>query len=385
MPSISYIDIANVNNFVKDKNFSELESSQNEEILIKTQKNIDQNDPLNNLYLLVNNSSSTETNITPNKNEQFNGIILEKDTNRLVCANQNKVQDISNIIELKELINNNKDKQIRYEYCEDGTIIRLYNYQDHWYTATTKCIDARNSHWSSNKNFDELFWEVFDESLLQNLDRNSTYIFILLNVENRIVVKHTKNMLVYICKINNETAVEDFVNIFKGVYGIKRPNLLLEFNPDNINMYLHPFKRGILVKIYNGIEKKWDVYKYDFESYTFIKTLRGNVPEIKYRYLELLNNPIFTQQLEYYYPEHLVTFTIIKSCIRNLIGNIYKLYVESHIKHSVKIDDSHLFYITLRQLHAQYKQTNKPITYDDVTDKINNMDKSVLKKLLQWI
>lgn len=378
MPSTALVDISNVKKFVGNKKFvdfdqHEINDENNVDIRTVRKTKEDENNPLKNLYLLISNNE-----------EQFNGIILEKDTNKVVCASQNKVNEINTQESLVDKINTSTDNLIRYEYCEDGTIIRLYNYNDTWYTATTKCIDARSSYWSSKKSFDEMFWECFDKSLLQNLDKSHTYVFVLLHSENRIVVRHTKNMLVYVSQINNETMTEDFVNVFKGVYGIKRPNLILEFNPLEVTKYFHPFKRGILVKIYDRINKIWNVYKYDFENYTLIKEIRGNVPEIRYRYLELLNNKEYIENLEYYYQEHIVMFTIIKSSLRNLVNAIYKLYVESHIKHSVKIEDDNLFYITLKQLHAQYKQTNKSITYDDVVNKIYNMDKVVLRKLLKW-
>lgn len=376
----SIVDISKVKEFVNNKSFIELKDNENknDDIEIKTIKtnetenNATESD-LANLYLLV---SKTD--------EQFSGIILEKDTNKIVCANQNKVIDMQNIEELKSTVNSAKGL-IRYEYCEDGTIIRLYNYNDNWYTATTKCINANESYWSSEKSFNDLFWEVFDKSLLSTLDKSYTYIFVLLHSENRIVIKHTKNMLVYVSRINNDTLYEDYVNIFKGVYGIKRPNIIVNMDIDNINNYLHPFKRGVLVKTYDAYNKKWTIYKHDFENYIFIKDVRGNVPQIRYRYLELLSNPEYVKYLEYYYNENYVMFSLIKSSIKELISNVYKLYVESHIKHSVKIEEDNLFYITLKQLHAQYKKNNKAITYIDVANKINGMDKVVLKKLLKWV
>lgn len=373
----SIIDISNIKNFISDKSFIELktenDNDKNNNIEIKTPKENEKTPDLSNLYLLVSKDD-----------DQFNGIIFEKDTNKIVCANQNKVIDMQDTIKLKNTIDNAKGL-IRYEYCEDGTIIRLYNYKDNWYTATTKCINANDSYWSSEKSFNELFWEVFDKDLLSTLDKSYTYIFVLLHSENRIVIRHTKNMLVYVVRINNETLEEDYNNQFKGIYGIKRPNVIVNMDINNINNYLHPFKRGILVKIYNANDKKWVIYKHDFENYIFIKDVRGNVPQIRYRYLELLNNPDNIKHLEFYYNENYVMFTIIKSGLKELVHNIYKLYVESHIKHSVRIEEDNLFYTTLRQLHAQYKKNNKPITYNDVADKIYSMDKPVLKKLLKWV
>ena len=98
------------------------------------------------------------------------------------------------------------------------TIIRLYNYNNKWSTATTRCMDAKDSFWSSNKTFDAMFWEIFDEKLIAELNTNFTYLFVLLHEENRIVVRHKLNTLVYVSKIDNTTLIEDYNNIFTNIY-----------------------------------------------------------------------------------------------------------------------------------------------------------------------
>ena len=77
-------------------------------------------------------------------------------------------------------------------------------------------------------------------------------------------------------------------------------------------------------------------------------------------------------------------FTFIKASILKLVKTVYKLYVDSHIKHVIEVKDDNMFYRTLRQLHAQYKKTNKPIGFIDVQEKIYSLDKSVIKRLLSW-
>jgi hypothetical protein len=318
--------------------------------------------------------------------KQANGLIFDKESKKIVCMSQNKLTDIYTFDQVSELAQSNRD--IRIEYCEDGTIIRLYYYGGKWNTATTRCIDASSSFWTSSKNFDTMFWECFDRNLLTNLDTGFTYVFVLLHRENRIVVKHNVNMLVYISRINNSTYIEDYTNQFRNVYGIKRPKIMSydEFSilSRNINNYDCKFKRGILIKVYNVNTKLWSVFKYDFESYKIVKSIRGNVPQIRMRYLELLSKPESLQLLEQFYSEHNFMFTFIKASLLKLVKTVYKLYVESHIKHTVQVDDSNLYFRTLRQLHAQYKITNKPIGFTDVQEKIYSLDKMVIKRLLQW-
>jgi hypothetical protein len=335
------------------------------------------------LYLLSSETSNNE-NILTEFEMQCNGLIFEKNTNKLICANNNIMFNLKNMDEAQSLLNkcSIENKKMRIEYCEDGTIIRLYNYKDNWYTATNKCIDAKESFWCSNKSFDAMFWDVFDKNMLNNLDKNYTYVFILLHRENRIVVRHTKNMLVYVNRIHNETLYEDYTNVFYNVYGIKRSQLIK--STDQLITY-HPFKRGYIIKIFDEQTDTWYSYKYDFPEYTYAKSIRGNVPQIRYRYLELLNKPEMLEKLETIYNENMFMFEMIKNSLLKLSKTIHKLYIESHVKHTVKVDETNVFYQTLRQLHAQYKTQNQIITFDVVKEKVNSMEKHVLRKLLGWI
>ena len=318
---------------------------------------------------------------------QANGLIFESDTNRVICMCQNRLQDIYNFSEVIDLVKVNSNG-VRIEYCEDGTILRLYNYGGVWRTATTRCITASSSYWASDKDFDTMFWETFDKNLLNTMDTNFTYVFVLLHRENRIVVKHNVNMLVYISRINNSTFFEDFSNQFRNVYGIKRPKLMdvddFRVLGSDVNNFDCKFKRGIVIKIFDKTDKTWNLYKYDFERYKMIKSIRGNVPQIRMRYLELLNKPESLVLLEQFYTENAFMFTYIKASVLKLVKTVYRLYVDSHIKHTIKVTEENLYYRTLRQLHAQYKITNKPIGFTDVQQKIYSLDKMVIKKLLGW-
>lgn len=402
---MSIINISNVSNFIENKDFNTIKE------ICKTNNICVKYDNPKNLYLLanvnklaptqkvtqevskedtsgewaeidLNESKTTIENIDQFK-KQANGLIFEKETNKIVAMCQNKLTDLESVNEFYDLLNSNLDNKIRLEYCEDGTMMRLYNHNNIWHTATTRCIDAKLSYWTSEKNFDTLFWEIFDKTLLHTLDKNYTYIFILLHKENRIVIKHNINMLVYISRINNISLEEDYSNVFYNVYGIKRPKLI-EINNLQEAFY-NKFKRGIIVKILDKTINTWNVYKLDFDKYNSIKTVRGNVPDIRMRFLELLNNPEELRYLEVCYSEHKYMFNFIRVQLIKLIKEIHKLYIDSHIKHTIQVKEENVYYRTLRQLHAQYKITNKPITFEDVQNKIHSLDKNIVKKFLNWV
>lgn len=379
--AMSIINNFEVENLVKGKAFDEVSKECSElGISVRTRDGNADDRALSELYLLVSKEDGPEA-----LKLQCNGIILEKNTNKVVCACQNKFVSVTTDEMKSKLAENGKDvvlhndPRFRVEYCEDGTVMRLYNYQNTWYTATTKCIDARGSYWSSDKTFDDMFWETFDKGYLYQLDKDFTYVFILLHSENRIVVKHNKNNLVYISRINNTTMEEDYRNILPFAW---RPRVVPYFNLDDFNSYYWPQKRGILVKVRNG--SHWTMYKIDFDRYAHIKEVRGNVPNIKMRYLELLGDEPKQRDLEKYYSEHRRLFEDIRKEVFKLVKTIHQLYVDSHIKRTTQVTEEHIFYRTLRQLHAQYKTTNKPICYEDVQAKLKSLDKNVVKKFLGW-
>ena len=278
------------------------------------------------------------------------------------------------------------------EYCEDGTVIRLYNYDNEWYTATTRCIDARKSYWSSEKTFNDMFWEIFNNSgyEISQLDPSYTYSFILIHRENRIVVNHKYNNLIYINRVNNITKEEDFTNYFYNENPrrcIRRTKQIEVSSIINypLDDYFLPEKRGIILKFLDTNTNSWKLYQYDFSSYSKIKEIRGNVPLIRMRYLELLNQPESLQLLEANYPENTMVFAMIKHCMNNLYKEVHNLYFQSHIKHTVTVEEDHKLYRTLKQLHGQYKKQGTIITLEEVIKKVNSLDKNVIKTLIGWV
>lgn len=346
-------------------------------------------DVLNNLYLLVADKNS---NVLSPLQMECNGLIFEKETNKLVCMSQNKFIHINKDSSQVEQIESLKSRYSRFrmEYCEDGTVIRLYHYNGQWYTATTRCIDARKSYWSSDKTFDDMFWEIFNASSydISNLDTNYTYSFILIHKENRIVVNHKYNNLIYINRIHNEIKEEDFTNYFYNQDPRRCIRRTKQIENMSINYPLDDYylsdKRGVILKFLDQETNSWKLYQYDFNSYTQIKEVRGNVPLIRMRYLELLTDPEKLQVLESNYPEHAMTFSMIKHCMNKLYREVHNLYYQSHIKHNVTVEESHKLYRTLKQLHGQYKKQGTIITIEEVIKKVNSLDKNVIKTLIGW-
>lgn len=368
------VNIDLINKAIEGKTFQEVkEYMESNEIEVK------QND---NLYMLnVNRRKEIEGMDSLTEFErQCNGIIIEKDTNTVVAMNKNKMYNIDHLDQFETNL---------YEFCEDGTVVRLYYHNNIWHTATSRCIDAKRSYfWSSQQSYDDMFWGLFPVELLETLDKTFTYVFIILHKDNTFVVKHKENNLLFLTSISNQTFIEN--RVFNQISDIPSIKQYEKINYEQYRQYEKngcDDKRGLIVHKYDKDTDTWKMYKKDFDSFKMKQAIRGNTRDIKMRILEIIryNDKKMLEQFIEFYPEHKFTTLMVVHSIAKLSKNIYYLYVNSHILQKVQIHEDNDYYRVLKQLHAQYKTTKKPITLKDVENKLNSYHPYILKGYLNWV
>ena len=297
------------------------------------------------------------------------GLIINTDTKKIVCMSASDFD--------KEPTKQTLVDFDTVEYCEDGTVIRLYNHEKKWFTATKKCIDARSSFWSSIKSFDEMFWDIFPFDLLKTLNINYTYVFILIHIDNQIVINHKVSKLIFTECYNNETG--NLVQI-NDVPFETPGKLIVNTNAADISQllddYYTPTKRGLVIK------KDGKKFKYDFDTFIIKKEIRGNTPFIRDRCLELLQDPDKYISLKTSFPEYSFVYTFVEHELYMLSLNLLTTYFTMFRYHA--LEQNHPYLRTCKQLHGQYKATRKTITLEDVYNKVFNLQKYVLKTLLNW-
>lgn len=316
----------------------------------------------------------------------LNGMILEKNTNTPVCMCYKRMYDISS---KQEDINTLSYSDITVDYCEDGTVIRLYHYNNKWFTATRRCIDAKYSYWSGLQNFDEMFWDIIEdkELFLSMLDTNATYFFVLKHTDNRIVVKNQESSLVYLGSVNNSTLNEDFELNYKqhNIHFTEKVNMGSFDTNDKVDVNnlvsasKTSSKRGLIITTRSGIK-----YKLDFEEFTYLKELRGNTPFIRMRILELLSDKEKLASFMQNYNEYMMTYTMITVQLNELVKSIHKLYIDTHVKRRFIIDSENINFKIIKQLHNKFKETKTPIIYSDVEHILQKTQPMYLKTLLGW-
>lgn len=153
--------------------------------------------------------------------KECRGSIVDLNTNEFVCRPFDKFFNFGEKNCDKIDINSMK---IREKL--DGSLIKLYYYNNEWHISTMSMIDANETNliddlsYDFNNNIPKTFEDAFliafkncmgfdFDKVNINLDKNYTYMFELCTPYNIVVVKHTTSKIYFLGKRNNKTGVEE--------------------------------------------------------------------------------------------------------------------------------------------------------------------------------
>ncbi|MDR0784179.1 MAG: T4 RnlA family RNA ligase [Propionibacteriaceae bacterium] len=170
----------------------------------------------------------------------------------------------------------------------DGSLIKLWNYQDQWHVSSNGEIDARNAHidsalltGASRSNLFELFMEAWEKTgqTMESLNSRYTYLFELTSPHNRVVVRHTQTTIRHIGTRDNITLEELDTDI-----GIPKPRT---FNLRTVEECLENVRAlGSDDEGYVVVDRDFNRIKIKSPRYVALAhmalgvTTRGNVTEI---------------------------------------------------------------------------------------------------------
>lgn len=317
-----------------------------------------------NLYIINIQKNKINTNPVLNL---CNGIILEKNTNKIVCNIFPIMKEYPDTYEYTSF------KDVVIEEAVDGTLIKLYYYNNEWIVATNRCINAKKAFWISNVSFHDLFMEAVTACNLNfdSLNKTFCYAFILQHPQNRNVKQYTTPNIVYIYSydlVNNIQATDPNLSM------ISKP---IRYNFDSWEQILASLSNlaydieGYV--IYNANKEITKIVNPKFKE---IKDLKGNTPNLMYRSLVLYKYGKMDEFLKYY-PEYSGHFKYITGFLYNLSEKIYILYTTRYIKKQSVSVPPH-YEIILNHLHSDYLESNAtnpcnprtPINKKHIFDKI---------------
>jgi len=136
--------------------------------------------------------------------KECRGIILEKGTWKIVCHPFHKFFNLGEV----HAFNINLTDSYIFEKA-DGSIIKVYHYNNEWHVATNGTIDAGDAFNNDGISFKTLFFDVISEDdfkvLTENFDTENTYLFELIHPATQIVVDYeNRKELVFLGMIRNE-------------------------------------------------------------------------------------------------------------------------------------------------------------------------------------
>ena len=156
---------------------------------------------------------------------------------------------------------------------EDGSLIKIYNYNGEWRVGTNSTIDAEDAVLNSPyyKNFRELFDVAADNCKFDfdKLNPNYTYLMELCSCHNTIVVPYNEPKLFHIGTRNNITCEEVEVDI-----GIEKPKQYMLSSLDDCIAMAATFdftKEGFVV-----VDKNYHRVKVKSEDYVRVHRLANN-------------------------------------------------------------------------------------------------------------
>ena len=309
-------------------------------------------------------------NYESNLNEEmvlfFNGVIIDKNTLKIVCYTFDKCLEDENL-DMKLL-----EGELYVEPAFEGTLIRVYYAENKWNISTKKMIDAYNAKWISSKSFGELFSELFDVNLLPQLNINYCYSFLMSHNDNNIVLKYDHNFLIHINTIDLVQNCEVSVDI-----GIQK-NTLLKIENTN-KEYLDSYIEELKNNSYNTeagfilINNQYRRQKINKKMYLKYRDLWGNTNNRLFRYLHLRkNNDLLMEYLNYYSCDK-ETFLKYEHYLMSISTFILDIYRNRHV--SKKIDKVP-YYIRdiIYKIHGLYLQTRNKVVFKDVNVLLYELD-----------
>ena len=257
----------------------------------------------------------------------------------------------------------------------DGTMINLFFRNNEWILATRSEIGGYNK-WTNKKSFSTMFQECSDIDYSE-LNKDCSYSFVMRHTENRNVSPIDKNELY-------------LVDVYSYGFGSIR-RLPLDEYPQNIHKIenyplteLENMKNDYSIKGYTIKDgnKRYNLVSPEFKK---VKALKINMNNHLLNYIELRKNGNLTEYLKYF-PEHNQLFNQYREKIHNLSNQLYSEYKHVFIfKKNQKKDIPYHLKPLVYDIHDIYRQTKKPITWQNIKNYIHELPSKKLTFAINFL
>ena len=341
-------------------------------------------DSLDNLDLYHFSGNIPENN----EDSEYRGIIKHGDKTIVKTfpftpeiSIDNNIDIISSNTLFNEIINSSFKTFTSYE----GSLLRLFYYNDKWYLCTHKKLDASTSKWGSKLTYRDLFNTCLNsinintlEEYTEKLNKSLTYVFLIRTFnENRIVCRNYIEPKAYTIGAFNNITFEFIFNLDNALNEslFECPEILELNNLNDISNHVNNIDiyktQGVILINQNGKSLKLLNKKYNE-----LFLLRKNQPSVLFRYIQLYKE-VADKSTEYsvlesyreLYNEHIDLFNDYHETIKHIANNIYKIYIDRYILKKISIAPPEQHSI-IKKLHSEFIQSNykNRITKERITN-----------------
>jgi len=290
----------------------------------------------------------------------------------------------------------------------EGTLIRIFCYEGRWYIATNRKLNAFKSRWGSNRSFGELFREALHRCVLQS-EESKEYFEVGDNITEEVCLdvfincKLSKaNQYVFLLTSNAENRIVNCFAAESRVFFVGYFDAQRAFVQDDAEVLKHvpraeALECSTISEVCAAVEKM-DVGKYQgaivftpthhikvlITQYRDLSSLRGNVSNVKYRYLQIRKDDKRRRDFLQLYPESKHAFHEYERLIENFVHRVYGDYVRRFIRHeAIKVpQDQYFIMIDCHKWHQEDRERNK-ISVAKVREIVNAKSAFVLNKLIR--
>lgn len=321
------------------------------------------------LYML---SFTDKSNMALAVVRSMNGVVFEKETNKLIHFSFQKAYDgvhCEHTENEKDAYRGEKPENYDVEISTEGTHIKVYYYNDKWNIGTSRSIDASISHWGSMKSFKEMFHDCleFEKIDIELLDKNHCYSWVMQHPENKVC----NDIITPYCSMLNYINTETFV-ITRATGGfivdVEIDQVINDVNDDRCNQnFLVYFADGRRIKLTNTNFKR-------------IQDMVKNDPNIDRAYVRCLQNGR-SEEMKQHFQSERGRFDFIDNRVNDVVRDIHRTYMDLHIRKMTDVVVFHKYEKSLKQLHWSYRQTREKITQQVVREYLLKLP----VKILMWV
>lgn len=274
-------------------------------------------------------------------------------------------------------------KKYKITQMREGSIIRVFNFENKWYISTHRKLDAFKSKWGNGESFGEIFkdnveiktWMTFEE-FLEGLDSNLSYFFICGTNENTRCVAPASKKITLIKAVDrsgSEVYCENLKNWYEKTFEFESFDEMTE----SVRGMKYPFDEGYgyyltsdsgNFKIYN------DDYLYYFE-------LRNNSPSIPFAYLHNVFDERKNADFRKMYPEFSDTFNFYDAEIQEIAKNLQAKYIKRFVMKQNFVVPKYVHAI-LYAVHGIFISKREPTTAATVIEAMKNVPISNVNKII---